>query len=205
MCMKIRSKLAPKILAGIFSCLFCAAANAQWVVWPASSGGNNHLYMAVAATPGQTLTWNIANAAAIAQGGTLATITSPAENAFVFSLVNSPIFFNTFNGSGPALGGIQPPGSPEPGGGWSWATGELWSYTNWLPGSPDNAGGFINEDRLHFFSSIANTPSAMWNDINQNDTNLGGYVIEVVPEPGAAALLALGFCSFLRLARKRSS
>ena len=47
------------------------------------------------------------------------------------------------------LGGFQDLTSPnysEPSGGWTWVTGEPWSYTNWFPGEPNNTGG--GEDYL---------------------------------------------------------
>ena len=58
-------------------------AQAQ-IQWPGSAGGNDHSYEAVLATSG--ITWDNAYSAAEARGGYLATITSAAENEFVFSL-----------------------------------------------------------------------------------------------------------------------
>ena len=34
------------------------------------------------------------------------------------------------------------------------------------------------EDRLQFYSGFPGTPSALWNDINRHDPQVGGYVIE---------------------------
>jgi hypothetical protein len=107
-------------------------------------------------------------------GGHLASITSAAENAFVYSLVSpDPTLWvlegATGNGIGPWLGAFQPPGSPEPGGGYQWVDGEPFVYTNWAPwepsngvGSPGNAGLGI-EDRIHFFGSGGLIGSG-WND-----------------------------------------
>jgi hypothetical protein len=100
--------------------------------------------------------------------------------------VNTPAFFSSFNGAGPALGGIQTNGAVEPAGGWTWITGEPWNYTNWSAGQPDNGFG-TDENRLHFFSGLGSTPGATWNDLGQNDPNLGGYVIEHDPVPVVAA------------------
>lgn len=157
---------------------FAFGAQAQWVRWETTVGGNGHWYKAVPNTNG--FNCEEASAAAQAEGGYLATITSQAENDFVFSLINDPQFFGTFNGSGPAIGGFQPDGSAEPAGGWSWVTGETWSYSNWGPGQPDNGAGESNENRVHFFSGLGSTPASTWNDIAANDHNLGGYVIERV-------------------------
>jgi hypothetical protein len=39
-------------------------------------------------------------------------------------------------------------------------TGEAWTFSNWLPGTPDYADfGSGPEDRLEFFSSIGSTPA----------------------------------------------
>src|SRR6266436_6654963 len=97
-----------RTLAGtlVGASVLCFTAQAQWVTWEVSAGGNGHRYEAVPGFPG--LTWSMADQLAQQAGGYLATITSSAENDFVFSLVNSPAFFSGFNGSGPALGGVQP-------------------------------------------------------------------------------------------------
>ena len=147
-----------------------------WSRWERSAGGNGHWYKAVVAP--RELTWTEADQLARAQGGYLATITSAAENAFVFNLVNGPEFFKP--GRGPALGGFQLDRAPEPDGGWCWVSGEPWNYSNWHAREPSN-GRHISlgtEDRLQFYSGIPKTPGATWNDVNRNDTDLGGYVIE---------------------------
>ena len=118
---------------------------------------------------------HLANAslAATDRGGYLATITSAAENAFVFNLADQdPIVW--YNGYGPWLGGIQPVGSAEPAGGWSWITGEPFTYQNWAPLQPNNNQ---NEDRIHF-GGQANR-SSMWNDVGRNTvTFTRGFAVE---------------------------
>ncbi|HEU5124491.1 MAG TPA: S8 family serine peptidase [Verrucomicrobiae bacterium] len=157
---------------------FGSGANG-WSEWSSSVGGNDHWYKAVVNQSG--LNWLQANAIAASQGAYLATILSAAENQFVFGLINNPQFFagHGGNGSGPAIGGVQLSGSSEPGQGWSWETGEIFSYANWNVGKPDNGGG--NEDRIHYFSGTQGVPSDRWNDIRGIDTNLGGYVMERGP------------------------
>src|SRR5215471_16681670 len=170
--------------------LVCLPVQAQWSTWNVSAGGNGHMYKAVPGFPG--LTWTLADQLARAEGGYLATITSAEENAFVFSLVNAPQFWRSpGNGSGPALGGFQQDGAPEPAGGWQWVTGEAWTYSNWYPGQPDNFPGGNPEDRLEFYSGIDGVRAATWNDIGRDDQNLGGYVIEMVPEPSSTVLLGI--------------
>jgi len=179
-----------------------SALSATWVTWETSAGGNGHSYLAVPGFEG--LTWNMADQLAQAQGGYLATINSAAENNFVFSLVNSSAFFSGFNGSGPALGGYNAGSPSNPN--WSWVTGEAWTFDNWGSGLPNYADfGSGPEDRLEYFSGIGSTPSSAWNDLHHDDQNLGGYIIEVVPEPHAGALLVAGLAIGTCLTRRNPS
>jgi hypothetical protein len=144
--------------------------------WPKSAGGNGHYYEAVLVPGG--ITWDDANAAAEAKGGHLATITSAAENQFVYNLVAGDDRYWIFdsNAYGPWLGGYQPAGSPEPAGGWIWVTGESFSYTNWWTGEPNNGGSADVEESLHFIGG--NTlQSPAWNDA-PHDFSAKGYIVE---------------------------
>ncbi len=89
-------------------------------------------------------TWDAAKRAAERLGGHLATIASQSENSQAYQLVaadDSLWYIDPYNnGIGPWIGGYQPAGSPEPGGGWRWVTGEAFNYTNWAPGEPNNSG-----------------------------------------------------------------
>ena len=152
--------------------------NVGWSRWEMSAGGNGHWYKAVALT--NDVTWTEADRLARLEGGYLATITSAAENDFVFGLVNAPEFFSASYGVGPALGGLQRDGSAEPDGGWRWMTGEPWNYHNWMRKEPNNGHSrFGTEDRLQFYSGIPGTPAATWNDVNRHDVNSSiAYVVE---------------------------
>ena len=161
--------------------LVCLSVHAQWVRWEPAAGGNGHWYKAVPNTNG--VTPRLATELARQDGGYLATIASAAENAFVFGLANSPIFFTGGNGSGPALGGRQEDGAVEPAGGWHWATGEQWSYTNWSVDSPNDGFGRFEEDSLSFYSGVGSTPAPTWNDQPFDDANCGGYVVERDDDP----------------------
>jgi len=102
-----------------------------------------HRYKAVAA-PG--ITWSDARTAATAMKrrgcvGHLATITSQKENDFIVRT------FPEVVAGGYWLGGFQPPGSVEPGGGWKWITSEPFIYTNWSGSEPNDLG---DENALHF-------------------------------------------------------
>lgn len=162
----------------------------SWTQWPTSSGGNGHWYLAVRCPGG--IRWAEANTKAQALGGHLATITSAAENTFVYSLVVDPIFWQTLPNPvrtrGPWLGGFQPAGSVEPLGSWSWVTGESWGYTHWAPGEPNQAQG-NQEDHLHFYAA-GTVAQPTWNDLRQNQF-VPGFVVES-PNPPLASYLTLG-------------
>jgi hypothetical protein len=162
------------IVTCVLACVALLAApqtsHATLSCWALSEGGNGHAYEPVLAD----VTWEQANAAATAKGGYLATITSAAENSFVYNLVTAPAYWVNEYG-GPWLGGFQPAGSSEPAGGWSWVTGEAWGYTNWWwDNQPDNAGGTECYLQLHGGPLHG---GAYWNDLNPTVV-LHGYVIE---------------------------
>ncbi|MCO5297798.1 MAG: PEP-CTERM sorting domain-containing protein [Fimbriimonadaceae bacterium] len=173
--------------------LTAATAGAQWV-----QGGNGHWFQVVLIA-GTDHSWSAARAEAQAMTGPqgqavdLATLTSEAENAFAFGLADNPIYWAidaSNNNQGPYLGAYQPPGSSEPAGGWTWVTGEPWSFTQWAGNEPNNNGG--DESVLQFFANGTGR-AATWNDMTDAP---GGpqlaFVAEAVPEPASIAALTLG-------------
>ena len=170
-----------------------ASASHTAVEWRVAEGGNGHLYEVVAAGP-----YNYDGARAVAARSTrdglpgyLATITSAEEQAFVLSLVPATARQYFF------IGGVQDPGGGEPDGGWSWVTGEPWSYTNWSadPAEPNNYGG-----TEHYLTLQSPALGGRWNDIS-GDAVMAVLIIEygTVPEPSAALLPAAA----LALTRRR--
>jgi hypothetical protein len=141
---------------------------------PVRWSGNGHIYQAVATA--EPITWTQARQAAEEAGGYLATITSAGENEFVFQLVNDDLYWQvTTSNIGPWIGGFQPEGSAEPAGGWSWITGEAFSYTNWDRGVPDNQGG--SQSCLHFGWTAPR--NGKWNDLEEDGRGwVRSYVIE---------------------------
>jgi hypothetical protein len=124
------------------------------------------------------LTWDEARDAAAAQTylgrtGRLATITSDAENNFVIDHVIP----NLSDGDSYWLGGLQPPGSDEPAGGWRWITDEPFVYSKWRPSTDEPNNSFdTGEDRIELFNRIQD---GTWNDLWHDDSALSeGYVIE---------------------------
>ena len=176
------------------------------VQWKIADGGNGHYYEAILVGD-QAITWVEADAAATAAGAYLATLTSSAENAFVYDLVNGDSAFwfsdGAGNGIGPWLGGIQTECSPPaPNCGWGWVTGEPWGgYTNWASGEPNDWLGQI-EDALAFHGK-GMLMGPQWNDRGRDGGKANGYVIEFVPEPGMLLLLLSGGLALLRSRRLR--
>jgi hypothetical protein len=196
--MKKNSLLLLMVIASILLSMSPDFSWAAPVQWPAASGGNNHWYEAVYVPGG--ISWPDANSTAQSRSGYLAAVTSAAENDFVYSLVSGDLNFwfvdNSGNTAGPWLGGYQLSGSPEPGGGWTWVAGgnppDVWSYTNWASGEPNNygPGGMY----LHFHTNTVKnikTPGKTWNDATGNRPL--GYIVEWnVPLPGSLLLLGTG-------------
>ena len=108
-------------------------------------------------------------AACVASGGHLATITSAGEQARVRV-------------------GAEPVAEPVDRrhrcdaieGTFAWLTGEAFSFTNYEPGQPDNGGGIVEEDCLHLFSTLAPSGQAgRWNDTACDDAGVVGRVCEL--------------------------
>lgn len=143
------------------------ACLADPVLWPE----NGHSYEVVVVS--EPISWPDAQAAAVAAGGYLATLTSADENEFVFGLIPPGAwYYHNEWAQGPWLGGSDVDNE----GNWEWVTGELWAYTNWLTG-PDNWLG--EEDYLCFWNYW--TPGSTWNDATSPQTLIYSYVIEYEP------------------------
>ena len=116
------------VLALLSSIVFVEAQPVRW-------SGNGHYYEVVLAP---YISWEEARNAAAervyrCRRGHLVTITSQAEQDFVWSLVRScgSVSVQLFTGGYEATPGT---------GDWSWITGEPMHYTNWASGEPNNPG-----------------------------------------------------------------
>lgn len=171
---------------------FASQAKAAPVVWP----DNGHAYEIVGTLGQQTIFWATAKTDAEQmqyQGvsGHLATITSAEENAFIQATFNDGQRHSAWIGltddeayGGQESGSTANPGAPF----WVWVTGEPVSYTNWLPGSPNNQGG--TEDYTEFVFEMG----GQWNDLSDFAPHLRDfYIVEYpVPEPSSIVLAGVG-------------
>ena len=99
-----------------------------------------------------SMTWTAAKAACANMGGHLVTVTTSAENTFIFNLWPSGWIGLTDE----VTEGV-----------WQWVTGEAYSYSSWNPGEPNNSG---NEDYIQFVGG------GKWNDLS--NANSLPYVLE---------------------------
>ena len=153
--------------------------------------GNGHSYEAICRPGG--VSWDAARSEASSMGGYLATINSQEENDFVFGLISDDLEFwvvdEAENTQGPFLGGFQESSRTDPSEGWQWVTGEDWTFANWSPGEPNDAGETVGtedseEGTLQYFrpgnAEGEPIPGPTWNDV-QND-NVRGYIVEWNPD-----------------------
>jgi len=203
------------LFASVLATILAPISYAQTFQWSTESGGNGHFYQPVVSPTG--IGWNDARVAAASLGGYLVTITSSAENQFVFGLIDSPAYWysgSTSHNYGPWIGASQDSSAVEPAGGWTWLHSDgllANTYSAWWPGEPNDSHYVTapdGEDFAHF--GRPGSPvlrDATWNDLPDVPTwtNPGdgilvrSFVVEYdvapVPEPevyGLVAAAALG-------------
>ena len=93
--------------------------------------------------------WNMAQEYCEVQGGYLATITSPEDDAFLYSYI-------TDAGYSSVMFGLTDQEQTDD---WHWVTGEKLSYQNWHPGEPNHQGGYE-----HYGMYYSKNTDGTWND-----------------------------------------
>ena len=177
------------LLVGLLGLVAACPASAVPIEWTVASGGNGHWYEFIA----NEMNWGPAESFAESRShlgtqGHLVTITSLAENEFLLAngLVLSVAWIGAFQD-------LSAPDFSEPSGGWTWVTGEPWSFENWLPGNPSNSPH--DED----FAAFHPHESGGWWDLPNEGPNFAVPLASVVeydtipvPEPTTGLLLGLG-------------
>ncbi|MCD6250553.1 MAG: PEP-CTERM sorting domain-containing protein [candidate division Zixibacteria bacterium] len=204
-----RLSLQSAVLLFVCSGVYAQVGIMNLVQWEVANGGNDHWYAVMA----EDAYWHDAYSMSrtveqAGQFGYLATITSQAENDFIFNSVTSgvtnPSILDEYY-----LGGYWDDD-------WSWITGEDFSYTNWAPGEPNNwaSDGGNNEPAIamwgHGTTHSLRVPG-MWNNEEADAFTFWSIVewggsttdlpttapfspspLTVVPEPSTLLLLGLG-------------
>lgn len=97
-------------------------------------------------------------------GGTLACITSAAEQSVVEAMVKQ-------------FGSACWLGATDESGAWLWVSGESFSYANWAPYEP--SGTIANGQKEAYLGMHGSGASAgKWNDFQKNSTSVKGFVLE---------------------------
>jgi hypothetical protein len=147
-------------------------------------------YYALSQTYGN---WLDVETEAESQGGYLVAINSVGESASLGTIFGGlPLF----------IGLRQLPGSPEPKGGWQWASGEPLVYTNWDFNQPDNWTGHDNYGMIN--PTGGGYVLNKWHDVPVEGwlpTSAHHGIIEI-PEPATLMLLVIGGLTLVRRKRR---
>ena len=127
--------------------------------------------------------WSVAEGAAVASGGHLVTINDAAEQSWLWQTFGEDYFWIGF------FQDFDDPDYSEPRGGWVWSSGEPVTFTNWYPDEPNNAG-LVEHWAIMNWRADSSLGPGRWNDVAvvRNDVEFG--IVEFVPVPGTAWLLA---------------
>ena len=133
--------------------------------------------------------------------GHLVTLTSEAENEFVWALQDNldNYWLGGYRADDNGTIGVLEDDT------WAWVTAEEWNWANWAMGRPNDwYNGNPPEDGLNFHNLGAGT----WNDAPTNKITPYGYIVEYEepianPEPATLMLVGSGLLGFLGITRKK--
>jgi hypothetical protein len=150
-----RSLATLALLAGVILRVGTFHAAAEILAGPMTNPGNGHAYYLLSED-----TWQASEAQAVALGGHLATIRNDTEQSWVFET------FGAWGGKNRSLWIGLNDAAKE--GHFTWSSGELTSYTHWLPGQPDDStvvtGGETYVHMLNSGNAYGHT-GGYWNDL----------------------------------------
>jgi uncharacterized protein (TIGR03382 family) len=159
--------------AGVLS--LAGSASAQWV-FLGNFGGHDYWH-----TPNTFFTFTEARAAAMSFGTNayLVSINSASEQSFLNASIapytDGKVYWMGLEGGGTGLASFN-----------TWDSGEAVTYTNW-------AGDAVLNSPTRRFGTFNWTPAGAWATLEDSGSPFGRKraIVEVVPAPGAAALLGL--------------
>jgi hypothetical protein len=184
-----------KIIASAFLSLIASvgmAFSAPSVIDTAYNPATGHNYLLLSPSD-----WLSAESTAISLSGHLITINNQAENDWVF---------NQWGHTRSLLIGLTDAAQE---GTFRWTSGEVFGFSNWFPGEPNNAEGWGTgpENYVHMYADGWGTPG-LWNDYSGSSDispQPALYGVVEVPEPAVGTLFWIAGMTLCAKMRKFAS